>query len=230
MLLPKKFERLEYLIGEENVKSLADKCVLVIGLGGVGGYSVESLVRSGIGHLIIVDGDVVDETNLNRQIIATSSVIGKSKVELFNSRIKDINPDCVVTQINKFIDKDNIDELFCYDIDFLVDACDSLDTKFLIIKNCLEKNIPFISSMGTGNRMDPSKFSITTLDKTINDPVARILRKRVKDENLKGKINVLCSSEVPKKLGNKIGSNSFVPPSAGLLITSYVINDFINKK
>lgn len=230
MLLPKKFERLKYLIGEENVESFADKCVLVIGLGGVGGYSVESLVRSGIGHLIIVDGDVVDETNLNRQIIATSSVIGKSKVDLFNSRIKDINPDCVVTQINKFIDKDNIDELFCYDIDFLVDACDSLDTKFLIIKNCLEKNIPFISSMGTGNRMDPSKFSITTLDKTMNDPVAKILRKRVRDEHLKGKIKVLCSSEVPKKLGNKIGSNSFVPPSAGLLITSYVINDFINKK
>ena len=230
MLLPKKFERLKYLIGEENVESLADKCVLVIGLGGVGGYSVESLVRSGIGHLIIVDGDVVDETNLNRQIIATSSVIGKSKVDLFYSRIKDINPDCVVTQINKFINKDNIDELFCYDIDFLVDACDSLDTKFLIIKNCLEKNIPFISSMGTGNRMDPSKFSITTLDKTMNDPVAKILRKRVRDEHLKGKIKVLCSSEVPKKLGNKIGSNSFVPPSAGLLITSYVINDFINKK
>ena len=230
MLLPKKFERLKYLIGEENVESLADKCVLVIGLGGVGGYSVESLVRSGIGHLIIVDGDVVDETNLNRQIIATSSVIGKSKVDLFNSRIKDINPDCVVTQINKFINKDNIDELFCYDIDYLIDACDSLDTKFLIIKNCLEKNIPFISSMGTGNRMDPSKFSITTLDKTMNDPVAKILRKRVRDEHLKGKIKVLCSSEVPKKLGNKIGSNSFVPPSAGLLITSYVINDFINKK
>ena len=230
MLLPKKFERLKYLIGEENVESLADKCVLVIGLGGVGGYSVESLVRSGIGHLIIVDGDVVDETNLNRQIIATSSVIGKSKVDLFYSRIKDINPDCVVTQINKFINKDNIDELFCYDIDYLIDACDSLDTKFLIIKNCLEKNIPFISSMGTGNRMDPSKFSITTLDKTMNDPVAKILRKRVRDEHLKGKIKVLCSSEVPKKLGNKIGSNSFVPPSAGLLITSYVINDFINKK
>ena len=230
MLLPKKFERLKYLIGEENVESLADKCVLVIGLGGVGGYSVESLVRSGIGHLIIVDGDVVDETNLNRQIIATSSVIGKSKVDLFYSRIKDINPDCVVTQINKFINKDNIDELFCYDIDYLIDACDSLDTKFLIIKNCLEKNIPFISSMGTGNRMDPSKFSITTLDKTMNDPVAKILRKRVRDDHFKGKIKVLCSSEVPKKLGNKIGSNSFVPPSAGLLITSYVINDFINKK
>ena len=229
MLLPNKFERLKYLIGEDNVESLADKCVLVIGLGGVGGYSVESLVRSGIGHLIIVDGDVVDETNLNRQIIATSSVIGKSKVDLFNSRIKDINPDCIVTQINKFIDKDNIDELFCYDINYLVDACDSLDTKFLIIKNCLEKNIPFISSMGTGNRMDPSKFSITTLDKTMNDPVAKILRKRVREEHIKEKINVLCSSEVPKKLGNKIGSNSFVPPSAGLLITSYVIKKFINE-
>lgn len=229
MLLPKKFERLKYLIGEENVESLADKCVLVIGLGGVGGYSVESLVRSGIGHIIIVDGDVVEESNLNRQIIATSSVIGKSKVELFNKRIKDINPECIVTQINKFIDKDNIDELFCYDIDYFVDACDSLDTKFLIIKNCLEKNIPLISSMGTGNRMDPSKFKITTLDKTMNDPVARILRKRVRDENIKGKIEVLCSSETPKKLGKMIGSNSFVPPSAGLLITSYIINKFIKE-
>ncbi len=229
MLLPKKFVRLEHLIGEEKVRDFADKCVLVIGLGGVGGYIVESLVRSGIGHIIIVDGDVVEESNLNRQIIATSSVIGKSKVELFNKRIKDINPDCVVTQINKFIDKDNIDELFCYDIDYFVDACDSLDTKFLIIKNCLEKNIPLISSMGTGNRMDPSKFKITTLDKTMNDPVARILRKRVRDENIKGKIEVLCSSETPKKLGKVIGSNSFVPPSAGLLITSYIINKFIKE-
>lgn len=229
MLLPKKFVRLEHLIGEEKVRDLANKCVLVIGLGGVGGYSVESLVRSGIGHIIIVDGDVVEESNLNRQIIATSSVIGKSKVELFNKRIKDINPECIVTQINKFIDKDNIDELFCYDIDYFVDACDSLDTKFLIIKNCLEKNIPLISSMGTGNRMDPSKFKITTLDKTMNDPVARILRKRVRDENIKGKIEVLCSSETPKKLGKMIGSNSFVPPSVGLLITSYIINKFIKE-
>ena len=229
MLLPKKFVRLEHLIGEEKVRDLANKCVLVIGLGGVGGYSVEALVRSGIGHIIIVDGDVVEESNLNRQIIATSSVIGKSKVELFNKRIKDINPECIVTQINKFIDKDNIDELFCYDIDYFVDACDSLDTKFLIIKNCLEKNIPLISSMGTGNRMDPSKFKITTLDKTMNDPVARILRKRVRDENIKGKIEVLCSSETPKKLGKMIGSNSFVPPSAGLLITSYIINKFIKE-
>ena len=229
MLLPNKFIRLEHLIGEEKVRDLANKCVLVIALGGVGGYSVESLVRSGIGHIIIVDGDVVEESNLNRQIIATSSVIGKSKVELFNKRIKDINPECVVTQINKFIDKDNIDELFCYDIDYFVDACDSLDTKFLIIKNCLEKNIPLISSMGTGNRMDPSKFKITTLDKTMNDPVARILRKRVRDENIKGKIEVLCSSETPKKLGKMIGSNSFVPPSAGLLITSYIINKFIKE-
>ena len=232
-MLPNKFDRLAHLIGEDNVNSLANKCVLVIGLGGVGGYSVESLVRCGIGHLIIVDGDVVEESNLNRQIIATSSVIGKSKVDLFNSRIKDINPDCIITQINKFIDKDNIDELFCYDIDYLVDACDSLDTKFLIIKNCLEKCIPFISSMGTGNRMDPTKFRITTLDKTSDDPVARILRKRVRDEHIKGRIEVLCSSEIPKKLGNKIGSNSFVPPTAGLLITSHVINNLLidnNKK
>lgn len=229
MQLPNKFERLEHLIGEDKVKSLSNKCILVIGLGGVGGYVVESLVRSGIGHLIIVDGDIVEESNLNRQIIATSSVIGKSKVDLFNKRIKDINPDCVVTQINKFIDKDNIDELFCYDIDYFVDACDSLDTKFLIIKNCLDKNIPLISSMGTGNRMDPSKFRITTLDKTSDDPVAKILRKRVRDENIKGKIEVLCSSEVPKKLGKVIGSNAFVPPTAGLLITSYIINKFIKE-
>ena len=222
----RKFERLEKLITKEKTDLLKNKSVLVLGCGGVGGYVIESLARSGIGKLIIVDGDIVDETNINRQIIALESTIGQKKVDVFKKRLKDINKDIEVITISKFIDDTNIDELFEYDIDYFVDACDTMDTKKLVIKNCIDKNINLISSMGTGNRMDPSKLEITTLDKTNNDPIARILRKYVKDEHINKKIRVLCSTEVPMKV-NGVGSNSFVPCSAGLLISSYIIKEFI---
>ncbi len=222
----RKFERLEKLITKEKTDLLHNKSVLVLGCGGVGGYVIESLARSGIGKLIIVDGDVVEETNLNRQIIALESTIGRKKVDVFKDRLKDINKDIEVITISKFIDDTNIDELFEYDIDYFVDACDTMNTKKLVIKNCIDKSINLISSMGTGNRMNPSKLEITTLDKTNNDPIARILRKYVKEERINKKVRVLCSTEVPKKVDG-VGSNSFVPCSAGLLITSYIIKELI---
>lgn len=222
----RKFERLEKLITKEKTDLLKNKSVLVLGCGGVGGYVIESLARSGIGKLIIVDGDIVDETNINRQVIALESTIGQKKVEVFKKRLKDINKDIEVITISKFIDDTNINELFEYDIDYFVDACDTINTKKLVIRNCIDKNINLISSMGTGNRMDPSKLEITTLDKTQNDPIARILRRYVKDEHINKRIRVLCSTEVPKKVDG-VGSNSFVPCSAGLLITSYIIRDLI---
>ena len=222
----RKFERLEKLITKEKTDLLKNKSVLVLGCGGVGGYVIESLARSGIGKLIIVDGDIVDETNINRQIIALESTIGQKKVDVFKKRLKDINKDIEVITISKFIDDTNIDELFEYDIDYFVDACDTLNTKKLVIRNCIDKNINLISSMGTGNRMNPSKLEITTLDKTNNDPIARILRKYVKEEHINKKIRVLCSTEVPMKV-NGVGSNSFVPCSAGLLISSYIIKELI---
>ena len=222
-----KFVRLEKLITKEKVDLLKDKSILILGCGGVGGYVVESLARSGIGKLIIVDGDVIDESNINRQIIALESTIGMKKTKVLASRIKDINSHLEVISIDKFIDKDNIDELFKYDIDYFVDACDTVSTKKLVISKCVEKNINLISSMGAGNRLDPSKLEITTLDKTKNDPIARILRRYVKDEHINKKIKVLCSTEVPIKTKDVVGSNAFVPCSGGLLITSYIIRDII---
>ena len=221
-----RFVRLEKLISKDKVDLLKDKSILVLGCGGVGGYVIESLIRSGIGKIIIVDGDVVDESNLNRQIIALESTIGKKKVDVFKDRILDINKDVDVITIDKFIDETNILDLFNYDIDYFVDACDTINTKKLVIKNCVDKNINLISSMGTGNRMDPEKLEITTLDKTNNDPIAKILRKYVRDEHINKKIKVVCSTEVAMKVDG-VGSNSFVPCSAGLLLTSSIIKDLI---
>lgn len=231
MNIDNKFSRLEKVIGKENLNNLKNKSVLILGCGGVGGYVVESLARSGIGTLILVDFDVIDESNINRQIIALDSTIGKNKVDVFEERIKDINKACKIIKINKFIDENNINELFDYNIDFFVDACDAVPTKKAVIKECLKRKIKFISSMGTGNKLDPSKLEITDIRKTVNDPLARIIRKFVKDEKINSKILVLSSKEVPIKTGESTpGSTAFVPSSAGLLISSYIVNYFIKKQ
>lgn len=221
------FSRLELLVGEDSVKSFSQKTVLILGVGGVGGYVAEALARSGIGHLILVDPDVVDITNINRQIIALHSTIGKKKVDIWKQRIHDINPACEVVSIEQFITPENGELLFTHDIDFFVDACDTVLTKKYVMKNCLMAKIPFLSCMGTAKKMDPSKLQIVDLRKTYNDPLARIMRKFVKDENLQGKIPVLFSAEVPASI-EQLGSTAFVPSSAGLLIASYVIRYFQN--
>lgn len=223
-----RFDRLEKIVDVEKIKKIQNNSVLVLGIGGVGGYVVESLVRSGIGKIIIVDKDIVDETNINRQIIALTSTIGKSKVDAFEERIHDINPNCKVIKINSFINKENIELLFKKNIDYLVDACDTMSTKTLVIEECLRRKIKFISSMGTGNKFHPELLEITDIRKTINDPIAKIIRKYVKDNKINDKIMVLSSREVPVHINDRIvGSTSFVPPSAGLLIASYIINDII---
>lgn len=224
-----KFTRLEKIIGTDNVNQLSNKCVLVLGVGGVGGYVVESLVRSGIGKIIIVDFDTIDISNINRQIIAMDSTVGMKKVDVLEKRIKDINSDCIVIKNDSFIDSNNFLELFNDKIDFFVDACDTMTVKKMVIKTCIDKNIPFISSMGTGNKLDPSKLEITDIRKTVNDPLARTLRKFIKDEHINKKVMVCSSSELPIKTGDRTpGSSAFVPASAGLLITSYIIRYFIS--
>ena len=223
-----KFSRLEKIIGSNNIDILSNKCVLVLGVGGVGGYVVESLARSGIGKIIIVDFDKIDETNINRQIIALSSTIGKLKVDVLENRIKDINPNVEVIKNSNFIDVNNFNDLFNEHIDFFVDACDTVTVKKMVISKCLEKGIPFISSMGTGNKLDPSKLEIVDIRDTINDPLARILRKYVKDQRINKKVLVCTSKELPIKTGDRTpGSTAFVPSSAGLLIGSYIIRYFI---
>lgn len=223
------FTREELLIGDK-IELIKSKTVLVLGLGGVGGYVVESLVRAGISKIIIVDNDKIDISNLNRQIISLQSNIGEDKTRAWEKRIKDINPLCEVVKINEFITPDNIDILFKENLDYVVDACDTISTKKELIRRCIKNKIKFISSMGTGNKFDPTKLEIIDIRKTSYDPIAKIIRKMVKDERIKDKVMVICSSEKPIKVKDKVGSISYVPSVAGLLCTSYIINDIIGDK
>lgn len=223
----KNLVRFECLIGKTNLEKITNAKVLIIGVGGVGGYTVESLVRSGVGHIYIADYDLVDETNLNRQIIALQSTIGKYKVDVMRERIKDINPNCEVTAIKDFIDENNVETLI-KNVDFVVDACDTVTTKLSIIQTCKKLNVPFISCMGTGNKMDPSKLQIIDIRKTSYDPLAKKIRKFVKNNRIKGKVMVICSDENKySEITKPIPSNSFVPATAGLLASSYVIKEII---
>ena len=225
-----QFNRLEYLIGKDNVNLLKSKKILIVGLGGVGGFATEALARSGIGNITLVDYDTVDITNLNRQIIALNSTVGRKKVEVFKERIKDINKECNVNIYDLFLDSNNYSEIITNDYDFVVDCCDSIEAKKILLLESYKKNIAYIGSMGTANKMDPSLLEITDIKKTVNDPLARIMRKFVKENNLSKKIMVVSSKELPKKNGSKLGSNAFVPSSAGLLIASFVIRNLIDKE
>lgn len=225
--MEQRFDRLSLLIGNEQLEKLSSKTVLILGVGGVGSYVVDSLARSGIGTLILVDFDTIDITNINRQIMALSSTIGKKKIDILRDRVIDINPKCNVICYDMFVNESNYMELFKNKIDFFVDACDLIKTKKLVIKYCLNNNIKIISSMGTGNRMDPSKLEIIDIKKTSYDPLARIIRKYLRDEKINKKLMVLCSKEIPTKIRGVVASNAFVPSSAGLLITSYIIKELI---
>ena len=223
-----KLERLGLLVGENNLEKIENTKVLVLGLGGVGGYALESLVRCGIKYIIGVDYDVIDETNINRQIICTKSNIGKHKVDAFEERVKDINPNINFIKIKEKIIPDNMDIIISLKPDYIIDACDYIETKKELIRRCIKNDIKLISSMGTGNKLDPSKLKIMDIRKTNYDPIAKIIRKMVKDEKINKKVMVVCSDEekVVDKI-KEIPSNSFVPPVAGMLCTSYVINDII---
>lgn len=218
--------RLNKIIGDENINKIKNKTVLIIGLGGVGGHALESITRIGINNIIIVDNDIVDITNLNRQLISLNSNIGEKKVNVAKKRILDINPNCNVICIDKFIDKNNIEELFNYKIDYVIDACDTVSTKILLIKECLDRNIKIISCMGTGNKFHPELLEIIELKKTSYDPLARVLRNKFKNE--KRKIMVVCSKEKGIKINDRTpGSTSLVPSSAGVLCASFVVNDIL---
>ena len=223
------FDRLEKLIGKDNVLKISNKTVAVIGLGGVGGYVVETLIRNGINNIVLVDKDNVDITNKNRQIIALDSTISKPKTESFKERIKDINKDCNVTILNIFLNEDNKEELFKYNIDYLIDACDTVSTKIMLITECLNRNIKIVSSMGTGNKLDPKKLEITTLKKTSYDSLAKVIRTKINKLGIKEDITVLSSTEEVIKTGNRTpASYSVVPNTAGILIADYIIKDIIN--
>ena len=222
------FERLELLIGEK-VKLLNKKTVLLLGLGGVGGHAFEALVRSNIGTIIIVDNDTFDVTNLNRQLLSTRNNISKYKVDIAEERNDMITENTKIIKINKFIDETNIEEVFKHNIDFVIDAIDTIKTKELIIKKCLKNKIKFISVMGTGGKMDNTKLKVIELSKTSYDPIAKIIRSDFRKENIKDKIMVVSSDESPTKT-KPIGSNAFVPATAGLLAAGYAINTLLKEE
>ena len=220
------FERTISLVGLENFNKIKEKTVLIVGLGGVGGYATESLIRSGIHNLILIDHDTIDITNLNRQIISTNKNIGNDKVDELKKRILEINPECNVITHKLFLDRTNYNILDNYKIDYIIDCCDSTDTKKLLIDYSLEKDIKLISSMGTANKIDPTKLQITDIRKTSYDPLAKILRKYVNDLKTNKKIMVVSSTEQPQKK-EILTSLVFVPATAGLLCANYVIKDII---
>lgn len=219
----KLFDRLQLLIDIDKIK---DKNVLIIGLGGVGGHAFEALVRSGIENIIIIDNDKIDITNLNRQVLAYQNTVGEDKIKVAEKLAYNINPNINIKAYKIFLDKENIDEIFQNKIDFVIDAIDTITSKKLIIKKCLKENIPFISVMGTGNKMHPEMLEIADIRKTEYDPIARSIRKMVKEEKINKKIPVIFSKEKPVIKG-KVGSNAFVPATAGLLAASFVINKIL---
>ena len=222
------FERNICLIGKYNFEKIQQKKVLVVGIGGVGGYALETLVRSGFINIDVIDFDKIDITNLNRQIITNQNNIGNLKIEEAILHSKSINPKVNIKAFNIFLNKDNIYEIINNNYDYIIDACDSIETKIELIKLSLENNIKIISSMGTAKKLDPEKLTITTLDKTNYDPLAKIMRKKIKDLkiNLK-KVIVVSSTELPIK-SETLGSFMMVPAVAGILCAKYIIEDIIN--
>ena len=225
----KQFERTSLLIGEENIQKLNNSNVIVFGVGGVGSYVVEALVRSGIGNLSIVDFDIVDETNINRQIIALHSTIGKKKVEVIKERIIDINPNINLEVFNTFISPDTINTFDFSKYDYVVDAIDNVTGKLLIIQKAIEANVPIICSLGTANKLDPSKLILTDISKTHTCPLAKVIRTKLRQFGI-NHLDVLFSSEEPIKTNsNTLGSMPYVPSVGGLLIASHIIKNLIKK-
>lgn len=219
------FEKIINLIGKENFNKIQNTKILLIGVGGVGSFVFEALIRSGFHNLTIIDSDQVEISNFNRQLIANRNTLGLNKVEVAKEKALSINKDINITALTMFLDSNNINDLD-WNFDFIIDACDTLGTKLALIKMAQEKNIKIISAMGAGNRIDASKIKITTLNKTNNDPLAKRLRKLVKENHLNAKIPVVCSEELPIKKG-KVDTLITSPGIAGLLIVNYIINEII---
>ena len=224
--------RTEALIGKENLLKLQNSNIVIFGLGGVGSYVVEGLVRAGVQIISIVDKDIVDTTNINRQLIADTTTIGKSKVDVEEKRILDINPTAKIIKIKEFVDKNNIEKTMNNilnlnsHIDYVVDAIDTISSKLEIIKYCKQNNINIISCMGTGNKLNANMFEIADINKTSVCPVAKIIRKELKKLEISS-LKVLYSKEIPIKniQSASPASISFVPSVAGLLIAGEVIKN-----
>lgn len=220
------FDRLELLIGKENIEKISKINVLIVGIGGVGGTALEALVRSGVKNITIIDKDVFSESNLNRQILSTRDSIGLYKVDVGINRCKSINPNVNITGLKINLDEKNVNELEYFD--YIIDACDDINAKLALMQYANKNNINLISSMGTGKRLNPSNVIITRLDKTSNDPLAKKMRYEARKRGLKLNIPVVCSKEEPINNDRVIASSIFVPSTAGLMLAYYIIEKVIN--
>lgn len=231
-----QFSRTELLIGKDGIEKLQKSKVAIFGIGGVGSFVVEGLLRAGVGNFILIDNDEISISNLNRQIIATHKTIGKAKVEVAKERILEINPNANVEIYKEFFMPDSKD-FFNNTVDYIVDCIDTITSKIELVVRAEKLNIPIISSMGTGNKLDATKFEITDIYKTSVCPLAKVMRKELKSRNIK-KLKVVYSKEEPIKTGEISettkkqvpGSISFVPSVAGLIISGEVIKDLIKNK
>ncbi len=232
-----QFTRSEMVMGVEGLEKLKTSTVAVFGVGGVGSFSVEALARVGVGHLVLIDFDTVDITNVNRQIHAFPDTVGESKVELMKERVLRIQPDIKVTVYDMKYNSETAEKIFNAEWDYVIDAIDMVSSKLDLIERCYENNVPIISSMGTGNKMDPSKFEIIDISKTHMCPLAKVMRRELKARGVK-KLNVCFSPEQPVKplsldqnpdnpRKQTPGSMPFVPSVAGMICASKVVRDLI---
>ena len=226
-MVKEQFSRTAKVFGEDAINKLSTKSVIVFGVGGVGGYVVEALVRSGIGNISVVDNDTIAESNLNRQIISLHSNIGEEKVDVIAKRALDINPDINITKHKCFFLPENADSFDFTKYDYVVDAVDTVTAKIAIIEKAKKANVPVISSMGTGNKLDPMGFKVAYIEKTTVCPLARVMRRELKARHI-DKVKCVYSEEKPSiTTQDAPGSVSFVPGAAGLLIASVVVKDLI---
>ena len=229
-----RFSRTEAMIGKEAMKKLAGSTVCIFGVGGVGSYAFESIVRAGVGNIVIIDYAKVNKTNINRQLIALESTVGINKTSVAAARAVDINPKIKIITYSEFADENNIGEIVPGNTDYIIDAIDSVSSKLSLIEFARNKEIPIISCMGTGNKLHPEKLTVSDIFKTTTDPLARRMRSELKKRGIK-KLNVVWSDEIPVIKGEELPVNekgkkvpasiSYVPASAGLLMASVVVND-----
>ncbi|QEY19294.1 tRNA threonylcarbamoyladenosine dehydratase [Psychrobacillus sp. AK 1817] len=239
-----QFSRNELAIGKEGVDFLKNTTVAILGVGGVGSFAAEACARSGVGRIILVDKDNVDITNINRQLVAYMSTIGRSKSEVMKERIADINPECEVIDMHMFYTEETYEQFFTMNIDYVIDASDTIVYKIHLMKECLKRGIKIISSMGAANKTDPTRFKIVDISKTHTDPIAKVIRTKLrKEDRITKGIPVVFSDESPivvredvvetvgkpdaaiRKAKMPPSSNAFVPSVVGLICASWVIND-----
>ncbi|MCZ2259437.1 tRNA threonylcarbamoyladenosine dehydratase [Sporosarcina sp. G11-34] len=241
-----QFSRNELAIGNEGIERMRNTTVAILGVGGVGSFAAEACARSGIGRIILVDKDDIDVTNINRQLVAYLSTVGRSKTEVMQERIADINKDCEVISLHMFYTEETADEFFSYKPDYVIDASDTIIYKIHLIKECLERGVKVISSMGAANKMDPTRFKIADISNTHTDPIAKVIRIRLRKAGISKGVPVVFSDESPvvirEEVAQTVGkpdayirkakmppaSNAFVPSVAGLVCASWVMNDIVS--